>query len=93
MWNCTAPLHLDRAIFFRRKLDAAPSASVQTKGKRQRSCVCPERNERINNSVRSVLQLNASPSCYPTISLQSAEVYVPKNDAKSVAYENHTKSA
>ena len=47
----------------------------------------------MKNFVRSVLQLNPSPSCYPTISLQSAEVAVPKNDPKSVAYENRTKTA
>ncbi len=41
----------------------------------------------------STPELDFSRSRYPAISLQSAEVAVPKSDSKSVAYENRTKSA
>jgi hypothetical protein len=42
---------------------------------------------------KSVPVLDFSSSRYSVISLQSAEVTVPKNDSKSVAYEIRTKSA
>ena len=44
-------------------------------------------------SERSTFALDPSRSRHPAISLQSAEVVIPKSDSKSIAYENRTKSA